>query len=400
VVARPFDVAIVGGGPAGAAAAITAARNGLRVVCLDKAKFPRDKTCGDGLTASALHALERLGLACERLHALPAVVVDETVLVSPSGRRVRLPLAGDGMHAAVVRRLDLDAALLDVARGHGVDVRDGYGVRHVELTDDHVTLDVDGGTDVRARFVIAADGHFSTVRRVLQPSVKRDLGEWHAVRQYFDGVRDTRLWVIFEKDLLPGYAWVFPLPGGQVNVGYGVLRDDRRKGRDLKRLWPNLLERRVVRDILGPKAQAIDSVRAWPIPARYDRARLTDGRVLYVGDAAGVVDPMTGEGIAQALDTGTLAAEAIARGGDVGARYRDAVDRALGRDLRFAGALQAVLRSPVGARGAVRAAGLSPWTRRQFARWMWEDYPRALLGTPDRWHRGSLKAAGAFAMSS
>jgi geranylgeranyl reductase family protein len=397
--AERYDVAVVGAGPAGAAAGITAARNGLRVVCLDKATFPRDKTCGDGLTAAALHSLERLGLTRERLSQLPAAVVDETVLVSPSGRRVCLPLAGDGIHAAVVRRRDLDAALLEVARVHGVEIRAGCGVDTVATNAYHVTLALDG-TRLDAAFVVAADGHFSTVRRVLEPSTTRDLGEWHAARQYFEGVDDHRLWVLFEEDLLPGYAWVFPLPGGQVNVGYGVLRGDGRKGRDLKRLWPDLLERPHVRDILGAKAQPIDSVRAWPIPARYDRARLTHGRVLYAGDAAGVVDPMTGEGIAQALDTGALAAEAIARGGDVGARYRAAVDRALGRDLRLASALQSILRSRLGARGAIRAAGLSPWTRRQFARWMWEDYPRALLGTPDRWHRGALNAAGAYRMSS
>jgi menaquinone-9 beta-reductase len=398
--AERFDVAVVGAGPAGAAAAITAARHGLRVVCLDKATFPRDKTCGDGLTAAALHSLEGLGLVRERLRALPVAVVEQTVLVSPSGRRVQLPLGDDGLHAAVVRRRDLDAALVDVAREHGVEVRDGCGIRDIAATNREVTLSVDGSAELCVPYVVAADGHFSTVRRVLQPSAPRDLGEWHAARQYFDGVGDSRLWVLFEEDLLPGYAWVFPLPCGRVNVGYGVLRGDGRRGRDLKRLWPDLLARPGLRDILGPTARPDDSMRAWPIPARYDRARLTHGRVLFAGDAAGVVDPMTGEGIAQALDTGALAAEAIARGGDVGARYRAAVDRALGRDLRLARALQAILRSPLGARGAIRAAGLSPWTRRQFARWLWEDYPRALLGTPDRWHRGVLTAAGAFAVSS
>jgi flavin-dependent dehydrogenase len=112
---------------------------------------------------------------------------------------------------------------------------------------------------------------------------------------------------------------------------------------------------------------------------------------------------MTGEGIAQALETGILAAEAIARGGDttrIGARYRHGVERALGRDLRFAALLQRVLSSPAGARGAIRAAGLTDWTRRCFARWMFEDYPRALLLTPDRWRRDVFTGVGAFARAS
>jgi flavin-dependent dehydrogenase len=115
-------------------------------------------------------------------------------------------------------------------------------------------------------------------------------------------------------------------------------------------------------------------------------------RVFFVGDAAGVVDPMTGEGIAQAIETGMLAAESIVTGAD----YRKLVHRTFGRDLRFAGALQKVLTSPIGARAAIRAAGLTAWTRRNFARWMWEDYPRALLATPDRWHRGVFRAPGAY----
>ena len=221
------------------------------------------------------------------------------------------------------------------------------------------------------------------------------------MRQYFADVNDPRLWVLFERDLLPGYAWVFPLPGGGANVGYGVLRADRRSGKDLKQLWPALLERPVLRDILGADARATEPVRAWPIPTRYDPTRLAHGRVLFAGDAAGVVDPMTGEGIAQALETGTLAAESVAAGGDpamVAARYRNRVGRVLGRDLRFASMLQALLRSPAGARAAIGAAGLTPWTRRNFARWMFEDYPRALVFTPDRWRRGVFSAPGAYRM--
>jgi len=125
--------------------------------------------------------------------------------------------------------------------------------------------------------------------------------------------------------------------------------------------------------------------------------------VLYVGDAANVVDPMTGEGIAQALETGILAAESIARGDDaarVGTRYQHAVERALGRDLRFAARLQRVLGSSLGARGAIRAAGLTAWTRRNFARWMFEDYPRAVVLTPDRWRRHVFSGRGAFAPAS
>jgi menaquinone-9 beta-reductase len=383
-----YDVAVIGAGPGGTAAAITAATHGLRVVCLDKARFPRDKTCGDGLTANALRLLERLGLSAEAFAATAPAAMRESVLVSPSGRHVRLPLPADGLHAAVVERRTLDTALVDLARTRGVEVREGIEVEKVVVDDDGVHVD-----DMSARYVIAADGHWSPTRRLLEPGEPRDLGEWHAARQYFSNVDDDRLWVLFERDLLPGYAWVFPLPNGRANVGYGVLRADGRTGRELRDLWPDLVARPAIREILGPRAEPEGTVRAWPIPTRYSPARLMHGdRVFFVGDAAGVVDPMTGEGIAQAIETGMLAAESIVTGAD----YRKLVHRTFGRDLRFAGALQKVLTSPIGARAAIRAAGLTAWTRRNFARWMWEDYPRALLATPDRWHRGVFRAPGAY----
>src|SRR5436189_3882596 len=108
----PADVAVVGGGPAGAAAAIALARHGREVVLVDRARFPRDKCCGDGLTAGALRQYEALGL---RPSMVPSwQVVDDVVVRSPSGRRVRLPMPrGQGMFAAVARRADLDSALLD-----------------------------------------------------------------------------------------------------------------------------------------------------------------------------------------------------------------------------------------------------------------------------------------------
>lgn len=380
-----FDVVVVGAGPAGTAAAITAVARGLSVVCVDKATFPRDKTCGDGLTAHALRLLERLGVERDVFTRADPAVIAETVLVSPSGRRVALPMPRDGVHAAVVTRRSLDAALVALARDRGVEVRDGHEVTHVAVRGG--VVEVNG---LRARYAVAADGHWSVVRRLLAHAPP-DLGEWHAARQYFEGVDDDRLWVFFTRELLPGYAWVFPLPGGRANVGYGVLRAGGRRGKDLKALWPEVLEQ--VRPALGSKARSLEPLRAWPIPARYDPARLVHGeRILFAGDAAGVADPMTGEGIAQAIETGMLAAASIATGAD----YVTLVRRALGRDLRCSAALQRVLRHPLGARAALRAVDISEWTRRHFARWMWEDYPRAVLATPARWHRGMLTPPGAW----
>jgi geranylgeranyl reductase family protein len=402
---RDVELLVVGAGPAGVSAGIEARRLGLDVLLVDKARFPRDKTCGDGLTTGALRRLERLGLDVRTLPSYASVT--ETVLVSPSGREVVLPLPRDGEHAGVVTRTELDAAFVARARAEGVEVRDGVALTHVRNGCEVVVAQLDDGRSVRARWAVAADGHYSPTRRMLDgtAAAPAELGTWHAFRQYYRGVDDPRLWVLFDPELLPGYAWVFPLGGGRANVGFGVLRDGRNgnargAGRRIAAQWRDVVANPRLRGILGPRAEPDGAHRAWPIPASFDASRLVRGRVLFAGDAANVVDPMTGEGIAQAIDTGILAAHAVEAGATphaVGARYRHEVEHALGADLSFACQLQHLLRTPLGTRAAIRAAGLSPWTRRNFARWMFEDYPRAAVLTPRRWHRGMFTGPGAYA---
>ena len=399
------DVAVVGGGPAGAAAAIALARGGRDVVLVDKARFPRDKCCGDGLTTGALRILERLGLQPGAIRSWQPV--DDVVVRSPSGHEVVFPLPrGRGTYAAVARRVDLDAALLDVARSAGVKVLDGHGVTGAAQQRDRVVLDVDGIGALQARYGIGADGMWSPLRKALGAAQPGYLGEWHAFRQYFHtvGPRAQReLFVWFEPDLLPGYAWSFPLPDGRANVGFGIQRDGGKVARvqDMKALWPDVLSRPHIREVLGADAQPESPHKAWPIPARIDAITLTAGRALFVGDAAAATDPMTGEGIGQALLTGLLAADAIAAAGphdpaQARARYEAAVTTHLVPDHRMSMLLVRALRHRKGARAAVRVAGATGWTRRNFGRWLFEDYPRGLITTPNRWRPGMFTGPGAY----
>ena len=403
------EVLVVGAGPGGAAAAIEATRRGLDVLVVDKATFPRDKCCGDGLTAGALRRLEHLGLD-------PATVpswrsVDEVVIRPPSGVERRFPLPPDGGFAAVARRHELDAALVARARTEGADVREGHELRQLDVAVPPpdgppvraVIAGPDGRVVVRARHLVAADGMWSPTRKLLGLGPTDYRGDWHAFRQYFTGVTGRaadELLVWFEPDLLPGYAWSFPLAGGTANLGFGILRQPGETVQPMKRLWPELLARPHLVDALGPGARPEAPHRAWPIPARFGGLPLTAGPVLFVGDALAAADPMTGEGIGQAIETGQAAAQAIAEHpGDpaaVAERYRSGLTRGLGRDHRMAGALSRVLASPRGADVAVRVAAATGWTRRNFARWLFEDYPRAALVTPHRWHRRMFTSPGAY----
>ena len=403
------DVAVVGGGPAGAAAAITLARAGRDVVLVDKSAFPRDKTCGDGLTAGALRLAEALGVRPETMPSWQPV--HDVVVRSPLGRQVTYPLPRDrGVFAAVASRREFDAALLDIARGEGVKVYDGHGATGVtwDPARGAVDLDVEGIGVVSARYAIAADGMWSPMRKWLlgdETNEPRYLGDWHGFRQYFTGVTGpaaTHLIVWFDEDLIPGYAWSFPLPGGRANVGYGVLRSDGRPTKWMKDAWADILQRPHVRAALGPNAIPEATHAAWPIPARLGDTPLAaaGGRVLFAGDAARATDPMTGEGIGQALETGILAARSILCAGErwpgrAAVAYENAL-RPMALDHRLASWLSGILATPRGADWSIRISGLTPWTRRNFARWLFEDYPRAALATPSRWHRAMFTGSGAY----
>jgi menaquinone-9 beta-reductase len=397
------DVVVVGAGPAGVAAAVTLARAGREVTLVDKARFPRDKICGDGLTAGALRLLEGLGLDPGTVASWQRV--DDVVVRGPSGHEVTFPLPrGRGTYAAVARRGDLDAALVDLARTAGVKVLDGHACTDAAQDGDRVLLTVAGAGDLDAGFAVAADGMWSPVRRHLGLATPGYRGEWHAFRQYFTGVgpraaRDLFVW--FEPDLLPGYAWSFPLPDGRANVGFGIQRGGKvARIQDMATIWPDLLARPHVRAVLGDAATGESPHRAWPIPARIDGAVLAAGRTLFVGDAAMATDPLTGEGIGQALLTGVLAAGAIVDhgpdAGAVAAAYRDGALRALVADHRMSMLLVRAVRHRKGVRAGLRLAGATGWTRRNFGRWLFEDYPRAMVATPRRWHRRMFTGPGAY----
>ncbi len=398
------DVLVVGAGPGGSAAAVALARAGRSVAVVDKATFPRDKICGDGLTAGALGRLEEIGVD-------PAAVgswrkVDTMKVVTPTGAERTLPFpTGGGTYAAVARRLDLDAEIVAAARRAGATVHEGAAlcaVRAPGTATEPFDASVTGLGWVRARHVVGADGMWSPLRKQLGLAAPGYRGECHAFRQYLHGVSERAgdaLWVWFEPDVLPGYAWSFPMADGSVNVGLGIHRGGRIGVQEMAEVWRSLLRRPALTQVLGTSWEAEGPHRAWPIPARLGSLPMTAGRVLFVGDAAGACDPMTGEGIGQALESGLAAAAAIVgTSSDLAAApaYEAEMRRSLVRDNAMAARLLPLLRRRRGAEAAVRIASATPWVRRSFARWLFEDYPRALLLTPHRWHRGAFTGPGSY----
>jgi len=316
-----------------------------------------------------------------------------------------------GQFAAIAPRIELDNALVQLARSRNIRVLEGHEFVSVrEQTSNHITIDISNSHSnnkietVQSKFVIASDGMWSPVRKSLGMSTPGYLGEWHAFRQYANNVTGSakdRLHVWFEKDLLPGYAWSFPLQNGRVNIGFGILRGGKYSVQQMKDLWPDLLARKHIANALGSEVVMEDRHTAWPIPARVTSAPLSSGRVLFIGDAACVTDSLTGEGIGQALLSGQLSAQAIVAGIGREAsvtrnKYEQLIRQHFFADHRMSMTLGSVLKSSLGARAALRIANLTPWTRRNFVRWMFEDEPRAAIFTPSRWHRNFLRRDGAY----
>lgn len=339
------DLAVVGAGPAGAAAALRALQcaPGLRVALVDRAAFPRDKACGDGIGPDGVEVLHRLGVA----HVLDdhPPVTDVTV-VSPAGRQAtgRAPRPGH-----VVPRVVLDARLREAALDRGA-IPVQRRIRTMEQVDDGVVLD----DRLRARWVVGADGANSTVRRLVgagrQPRARTGL----AMRGYAHAPHVTSLTIHFVADRWPAYAWAFPVDGrGTVNVGYGPF-DSTTVGSRTELVAG-------LRDALPEIDPDPDTLRAHHLPLSTSRPALTHGRVLLAGDAASLVHPLTGEGIYYGLLSGALAGAAVARIPSRADRvYRAAMRRRLGRHLRHTTAAAWMFRSTVPVELSVAAAARDP----------------------------------------
>lgn len=377
-----YDVAVVGAGPGGSSAATFLARAGRRVLLLDKSDFPRDKTCGDCLSPRALGVLRDMGCldAVVALgHATPNMRV-----VAPWGWSVgaRLPQVHEWPdYAVVVPRLTLDDALRQCAVTAGADFRPRVTVKFVSADDQGITLTgstPDGTPTYRARAAIIATG--AATRLLLTMGVLRGPPPvMLAARAYFEGMSDLRDAVEFRFDHvpLPGYGWVFPTSATSANVGAGFVRTPTNAHRmpdTAQAAYDHFIASPPLRAVLAG-AKQVGPVKGYPLRTDFVTAPTTAPCTLLVGEAAGLVNPLTGEGIDYALETGQLAArhlEAMLADDDLSATRLDAYDR----DLRaryqdlfvFCHRVQARYMHPLAMNLLIAAANLRPDLKNRLVR--------------------------------
>jgi len=307
------EVAVAGAGPAGIGTAVALARHrpelarAGRIVCFDKARFPREKPCGGGLTGHARRALDELGLSV-RVPSVPCGA--GRIVYGAETRTVML-----GRPVEVVRREEFDADLVAQARALGVRVIEGEGIaaHRIDAAARSVTITTSEGRSLRARVLVAADGASSRIRKDLTADDPRSpTRPLQLFKMEVPAPRPFPPEMIYDfspmLEGLRGYVWLFPVSGDRLNVGAMHTPSRKLGGAQIVRILGNTLARHGV---------SVPTARGWPAWPYAPGGRIAGPHVLCVGDAAGI-DALTGEGIAVGLEHGLLAAEAIGQALETG----------------------------------------------------------------------------------
>jgi geranylgeranyl reductase family protein len=311
--AHTYDVAVIGAGPGGSAAAHYLAEQGKDVLLLDKADFPRDKTCGDGLTPRALHILADMDILPEaeqvgfRVNGISVYARHGATLQADIPQHPDFP-----NYLLVVPRLKLDDLIRRRAVASGANFESP--VRATTVTPDADGVEIAAETQgkpvhYRARVAIAAIG--------ANMGMLKDIGLLNykprpivAVRAYYEGMQglDDRIQAHFEQVPMPGYGWIFPIGPDSANVGLGMWREQAAAGGSLRTALNDFLEGARLKPLMAG-ARLVGAIKSYPLRIDFTTAPTYGQRILLVGEAAGLVSPLTGEGIDFALESGKLAAE-------------------------------------------------------------------------------------------
>ncbi len=357
-----FDVLIVGGGPSGAACALKLSKSGLKVALIEKAIFPRDKTCGDALSTDVINQLPMLSpQLADAFSGIAEKVPSYGVKIfSPDMNYIDIPFIykGKKSNGYICKRFHFDNFLFQfVKENTDVEVFEGYTVEEVKQDEHGVTVKTD--KDVfKSKMIVGADGAHSVVLRNLS-DLKVEKEHYSAgLRVYYENVtafhEDNFIELYFFNELLPGYLWVFPLANNQANVGLGMLSSEVAKTKiNLKETLNHLIKTHPALKKRFKNAKALETIKGYGLPLGSKQRDISGERYLLSGDAASMIDPFSGEGIGNAIRCGRVAADHILKcfaSDNYSASFNKAYDKEIYRrmwgELKVSRTLQRLLKYP------------------------------------------------------
>ena len=357
-----FDVIIVGAGPAGTTAALYAHRLGLNCILLDKAVFPRDKICGDALSGKSVRIMRELGILDE-LNNLDGSEINRITFGSPKNIQFDVNLKGTQNNDQITKGFVIPREIFDnylFEKADAVtDTRQGFSVKDLIFENNYV-VGVKGKTrtateeEFRAPVVMGCDGSNSIVARKLGLYEMEMDHTSVAVRCYYEGVKGLtdQIELHYVKEVNPGYFWLFPAGDGRANIGIGLSKSDMKKeNRTLRQIMDEVTQTEYFKERFAD-AKQLERPVGWNLPLGSIHRKNHGNGFMLLGDAAGLVDPFTGEGIGNAMVSGQYAMEVAAKSklsGDFSekafAEYDELLWRDIGKELRTSTKLQSLARS-------------------------------------------------------
>ena len=395
-----FDVVIVGGGPAGSAAAMFCARYGLEVCLIEKAQFPRDKICGDAISGKSMTILKELGFF-EEIAALPSARIEAITFGNPDHDTVTIPLLGDKRQGLppglVIRRYIFDDFLFQKARQQVATVYEGYQVNRLIFNGEQVigvdarSSDLNHTISVLGKVIVGADGFNSVVAR--QTGLfEHDPEHWVvALRQYYKNVKglDHKIELHYIDEVQPGYLWLFPAGDGLANIGIGMLHKSLKKRKvQLAQAMKKAIQSPFFADRFA-EAEPLEEPVGWNLPVGSKHRKNYGAGFLLLGDAAGLIDPFTGEGIGNALYSALIAAQTISEAvkkNDFSERFLSKYDQqlwqTLGDELQVSTKLQRIGRIRPLLNFVIKKAARSNHVREIISGMMANQIPKTEFANP------------------
>ena len=347
------DVLIVGGGPSGSALAFHLVKLGAKVIVVEAEKFPRDKVCGDGVSPIALSELERMGITQTKKFANANEI-----------KKVGLFLKNDQVfihlskpqhlrhHARIIPRLELDALIYEAAKGAGASYLEDVRVVHYHATPAVVSVTVKGGKEqyqLKAKIIVGADGGRSTVARQMHGSKPSEAYLLLGLRAYYSNVKGPtdRVDIYFSEAGFPGIFWLFPKGKNGANVGMAMISDTfpNKPGHIKELLTDHIKTHPEIAKRIGDGT--LDAkMDGWPITFFNPAQKLCASRVLLVGEAAGLINPLSGDGIQYALLSARWASETIGKAcivGDFSEEFLNAYAKIVHKEVGYDFALSNLL---------------------------------------------------------